>query len=63
MESCAFFQGPSSLAMDSLDSTDEPHPRFPVRGLILRSVGRDTLTLPDDFVTLSMSSIIFTVEL
>ncbi len=49
--------------MDSLDSTDEPHPRFPVRGHILRSVGADTLTLPDDFVTLSMSSIIFTVEL
>jgi len=42
---------------------NEPHPRFPVRGHI-RSVGGDTtLTLPDDFVTLSMNAIIFTTEL
>ncbi len=26
LKSCAPFQGPSSLPVDSLDSTDEPHP-------------------------------------
>jgi len=41
-ESCAFFQGASSLPEDSLDSTDEPHPRFLVQGHVV-SVGGDAL--------------------
>ncbi len=45
LESCAFFQGPKSLLVDSLDSTDEPHPRFPVQGYIL-NVGEDALKDP-----------------
>jgi len=42
-ESYAYFQGPSSLPDDSLDSTtDEPHPRFLLQGHIV-SVGGDAL--------------------
>jgi len=40
---CAFLQGPSSLPVDSLGSTDEPHPRFPEQGHVL-SVGGEALT-------------------
>jgi hypothetical protein len=36
-------QGSSSLPVDPLDWTDEPHPRFPVQGHIL-SIGGDALT-------------------
>jgi hypothetical protein len=38
----AVFQAPSSLPGDSLHSTHEPHPRFPVQGCIL-SVSGDAL--------------------
>ncbi len=41
-ESCAYFQGPRSLPVDSLDFTDEPHPRFLVQGHIL-IIGGDAL--------------------
>jgi hypothetical protein len=42
-ESCAFFQGHSSLPVNSLDLTVVvPHPRIPVQGHIL-STGRDAL--------------------
>jgi hypothetical protein len=42
-ERCAIFQGPSSLPVeDSLDLTNEPHPRFLVQGHIL-SIGGDAL--------------------
>jgi len=45
LERCAFFQGPKSLLVDSLDSIDEPHPRCPVQGYIL-NVGGDALKDP-----------------
>ncbi len=41
-ESCACYQGPRSFPVDSLDLTNEPHPRFLVQGHIL-SVGGDAL--------------------
>jgi len=41
-ESCGYFQGPRTLPVDSLDLTDEPHPRFLVQGHIL-SIGGDAL--------------------
>ncbi len=40
---CHFLQGSSSLPVDPLDWTDEPHPRFLVQGHIL-SIGGDALT-------------------
>jgi hypothetical protein len=42
--SCKFFQPPRSPPVDSLDWTDEPHPRFPGQGHIL-SVGGDALSV------------------
>jgi hypothetical protein len=42
-ERCRVFQGPSSrLPVDSLDLTDQPHPRIPVQAHIL-NVGGDAL--------------------
>jgi hypothetical protein len=42
-ESCACFQDPRSLPVDSLDFSDEPpHARFEVQGHIL-SIGGDAL--------------------
>jgi hypothetical protein len=41
-ERCESCQGPSSFPVDSLDLTNEPHPRFPVQGRIL-SFGGDAL--------------------
>jgi hypothetical protein len=46
-QSCAFFLGPRILPVDSLDLTDEPHPRFSVQGHIL-SVGGDGLRITWD---------------
>jgi hypothetical protein len=42
-DSAGVFRGPSSLLVDSLDLTNEPHPRFPVHGHIRMSVGGDAL--------------------
>jgi len=42
-ETCACFQGPSSLPVDSLDPTDEPHPRCTVQARIV-SIGGDALS-------------------
>ncbi len=42
-ESCGSFQGPAVFQPSGF--TDEPHPRFPVQGHILR-VGGDALSPP-----------------
>ncbi len=38
-ESCAFLQGPSSLAVDAMDLTALPHSSFPLQGHILSACG------------------------
>jgi len=43
-ESCTFFQGPSTLPVDSLDLSHELHPRGVVQGHIV-SVGGDALNM------------------
>jgi hypothetical protein len=42
-ENCACFQGPNILPMDSMDPTDEPHPRFTTQACIV-SIGGDALS-------------------
>jgi len=43
LKAVLFFQGPRSLPVDSLDSTDDTHPRFLVQGQKL-SIGGDAVS-------------------
>jgi hypothetical protein len=36
VESCAYFQAPSCVPVDSLDSTTQPHPKLPLQGHIYK---------------------------